>query len=262
MNRIETCFGKEVQQHADEAFCQKEAPSVKRATTKFSTFAPLHYEPNYAYPLLIWLHGSGDSERQLRRVMPQISLRNYAAIAPRGGVVVGNQFEGGFGWAQTPAQIEKTHHDVFACMEAAKQRFHVADRRVFLAGFGAGGTMALRIAMAYPEFFAGVASLAGEFPVGHCPLSRIAFARDTPVFIAHGRKSQRYGEDRVCQDLRLLHSAGISVTLRQYPSGDELTTGITRDLDAWMMQLVTGQSTDGTGALSANQGQSHFDSMN
>src|ERR1700676_406196 len=50
----------------------------------YALFGPLHYEANYAYPLLVWLHGPGDSEGQLKRIMPQISLRNYVAVAPRG----------------------------------------------------------------------------------------------------------------------------------------------------------------------------------
>ena len=29
-----------------------------------SLFAPLHYEPGYAYPLIVWLHGLHGDERQ------------------------------------------------------------------------------------------------------------------------------------------------------------------------------------------------------
>ena len=46
-------------------------------------FLPLHYEHGYAYPLIVWLHGHGDDERQLRRIMPLLSMRNYLAVAPR-----------------------------------------------------------------------------------------------------------------------------------------------------------------------------------
>ena len=33
--------------------------SVAGDDTSRAVFAPLHYEPNYGYPLLIWLHGAG-----------------------------------------------------------------------------------------------------------------------------------------------------------------------------------------------------------
>ena len=47
-------------------------------------FAPIHYEPGYAYPLIVWLHGCGGDERQLRQLMPLLSLRNYLAVARAG----------------------------------------------------------------------------------------------------------------------------------------------------------------------------------
>ena len=39
---------------------------------------------------------------------------------------------------------------------------------------------------------------------------------------------------------RTLEKQGLSVTLRQYPCGDELTTQMLRDLDVWLMEQVTG----------------------
>ena len=44
-------------------------------------FAPLHYASGYAYPLIVWLHGSGSDERQLQRIMPLVSMQNYVAVA-------------------------------------------------------------------------------------------------------------------------------------------------------------------------------------
>jgi hypothetical protein len=61
-----------------------------------------------------------------------------------------------------------------------------------------------------------------------------------PLFIAQGRDAQRYCVDRSCDELRLFHTAGMSVTVRQYPCGDELTTNMLSDMDRWMMELVTG----------------------
>ena len=56
-------------------------------------FAPLHYESNYAYPLIVWLHGANDDERQLKRIMPFVSLRNYVAVSPRGTVAADSRAE-------------------------------------------------------------------------------------------------------------------------------------------------------------------------
>jgi phospholipase/carboxylesterase len=40
-------------------------------------------------------------------------------------------------------------------------------------------------------------------------------------------------------DLRLLHSAGFSLALRQYPGDDELTTAMLSDMDRWMMERIS-----------------------
>jgi hypothetical protein len=44
--------------------------------------------------------------------------------------------------------------------------------------------------------------------------------------------------------LRLLHSAGCTVALRQYPGCDEVTTDMLADMDRWLMDLVCGSRGD------------------
>lgn len=200
-------------------------------------FAPLHYESKYAYPLLVWLHGPGrNDERQLVRVMPMISMRNYTAAAPRG---IRCQETGAHDWPQDLQSIESATHRVFDCIAAARERFNVASKRIFVGGFDRGGTMAFRIALSQPEYFAGVLSLGGALPQGHQPLGRLVAARRMPVFLAMGRDSEVYRPDDACSDLRLLHTAGVSVTLRQYPCGHELSEQMLRDVDRWIMEQIT-----------------------
>jgi phospholipase/carboxylesterase len=206
--------------------------------TPHALFVPMHYEPNYAYPLVVWLHGPGDDERQLQRVMPLISLRNYLAVAPR--ATSPRRAGRGNTWCQHEADIECAEAAVFNTIDLVSGRFNVAPRRVFIAGLAEGGTMAFRLALRNPASFAGVLSLGGSFPDGLMPLARLSSVRSLPLFIAQGRDSQRYTVDRTCEELRLFHAAGLAVTLRQYPCGDELTTHILADMDRWIMQLVTG----------------------
>jgi phospholipase/carboxylesterase len=206
-------------------------------------FGPKHYEPNYAYPLIVWLHSPGTDERQLVRIMPTISLRNYVAVAPRGFPPSGAAPCGhGYVWPQTPDHIHEAECRVVEAVETAARKFHVAADRVFLAGFGAGGTMAFRVAMTLPNIFAGVLSICGEFPHGHMPLGRLAESRQLPVFLAVGRDSHVYPPARACEDLRLLHAAGMSIVLRQYPFGQELSEQMLRDVDRWIIEQITGQA--------------------
>lgn len=201
-------------------------------------FTPMHYEPGYAYPLLVWLHSSGDDPRQLLRVMPGISLRNFAAVAPQAG-------EGdparGFLWRQSASGIDAACDGVKAAIDHARMRLNIAGDRIWLAGLGAGGTMAFRVAFRLHELFAGVLSFNGALPDGLAPLGKWLGCRRLPVFWSHQRHSIELGEERLCRQLKLLHVAGFDVHLRQYPGGDGLPCAATwADANRWMMGQIPG----------------------
>lgn len=206
----------------------------------WAVFAPLHYEPNYAYPLVVWLHGPGEDERQLMRVMPQVSMRNYVAVAPRGTPAVGVTGGTGYAWSLDDDLLTASENAVFASIDSACARYHIARHRVFLVGHQQGGTLAFWLGMRHPRRFAGVASLCGPFPRGCAPLAHFNDAREVPLFLAHGRHSQAYPVDTACAELRLFHAAGMNVTLRQYPGHGGLHPQMLRDVNAWIMEQVTG----------------------
>ena len=203
-------------------------------------FAPLHYASGYAYPLVVWLHGCGGDERQLQRIMPLVSMQNYVAVAPRGIRLPDAEPSPRecYGWLQADDHIQQAEQRVFDSIELAQRKFHISPRRIFLTGFDSGGTMALRLAMSHPGRFAGVISLCGAFPTGGTPLGNLVAARRLGVFLATGRGSEKYPAAQVCEDLRLLHTAGLSVTLRQYPCGHELQPQMLADINRWIMEQI------------------------
>ena len=192
-------------------------------------FAPQHYESRYGYPLLVWLHAENGEPRQLQKIMPVLSMRNYVAVAPA--------------WqAARRRSLPETDVEaaVTGAIDAAARRFHIRRDRVFLLGQFEGGTTALRVGLSSPDEYAGVVSFGGPFPNHAGALVRLEEARRLPLMLAVGADSRRYPPGQVCRDMRLLHAAGISVTLRQYPCGDELTTAMLADANAWLMEQVTG----------------------
>jgi phospholipase/carboxylesterase len=213
--------------------------STSADDTAYALFGPLHYEPGYAYPLILWLHGPTNDEQQLRRIMPLISMRNYVAVAPRGLCQFGKDGPSCFGWPQSGEGLERAEHSIFDAFARAAEKFHISRQKVFIAGFDQGGTMAFRVALGQPQHFAGVLSLGGRFPTGRTPFGNLASARKLPVFLASGRDSSEYQAAEVCQDLRLMHSAGMSITLRQYPCGHELTPQMLADVDRWIIEQIT-----------------------
>jgi phospholipase/carboxylesterase len=203
-----------------------------------ATFAPMHYEANYSYPLIVWLHGSASNEHELRQIMPLVSIRNYVAVAPRG--TTPKRQRGRYSWRQLSDSIELAQSRISTAIAFAQQKFNVHAKRVFLVGHGSGGTMALRVAWNDPSRFAGVVAINGALPTRFSPLCRVNEIRQLPCFLVTSRESRFYPATRVCDDLRLLHSAGCTVALRQYPGSDHLTTKMLDDLNHWLMELVCG----------------------
>lgn len=211
---------------------------TKNAVRKpeLSFFLPVHYQSGHSYPLVVWLHSGGSSHRQLDHVMPLISDRNFVGVSLSGTERLASQR---FGWLQNSDAIELTVNQVTHILALALGRFNINRERVFIAGQGAGGTMAYRVAFEHPELFAGVASLNGSLPCTLNPLSNWRICRQLPVFWSHGRRSTEFPETNLCHQLRLLHVAGFDVTLRQYPCDDQLPGQALGDLNVWMMDQIS-----------------------
>jgi phospholipase/carboxylesterase len=171
--------------------------------------------------------------------MPMVSMRNYVAIGPRGNSNYPGK-RGKFRWCHTLDSLAAAEQNVFTAIDVAKSRYHISPHRVFLGGYQCGGTAALRIALSYPQRFAGAITIGGSFPSELTPLAQLNSARKMPLLVAHGRDAQYYSVDSLCDDLRLCHSAGLSISVRQYPTGDDLTTQMLHDINVWMMEIVTG----------------------
>ncbi|NND96431.1 MAG: hypothetical protein HKN47_03770 [Pirellulaceae bacterium] len=109
----------------------------------------MHYESNYQYPLIVWLHSDGFNENQIDHVMPHVSTRNYLATGIRGTRAidsVGHQFE----WHNSAAAIDATHEKVLCAIDEVSDRYSIHTSRIVLAGYRSGGTMAMRIALRDP----------------------------------------------------------------------------------------------------------------
>jgi phospholipase/carboxylesterase len=226
--------------HAPHRSPSRQLPLLDHGSQHYKLLAPMHYEPNYAYPLVVWLHGPGDDEGQLKRIMPHVSLRNYVSVAPRG--VEHEETGCTYNWSQQLRTVDAAAQAVHDCVDRAKNRFNINAERVFLAGLQSGGTMALRLALAEPGRFAGAISLGGPFPTRCGALGRLYGARELPMLILRGMESAEYSEEQMCEEIRLFHSACLNVHYRVYRCGDEVMTDQLRDIDAWLMERVTGSS--------------------
>lgn len=206
------------------------------------TFLPTGYEPNYPYPLLVFLHGQGGSEEQILRLAPRLSRRNYICIGLRGPNLLGCRDDGRFGYSWGPdGRCDALIEDyVLGAVEQTRWRYHVHSERIYLAGFCEGATLAYRIGLSFPEKFGGVISLNGAMPRQGGPLLRLPQARQLKVLIGHGIANAVVPLTHAKQDFRLLYTAGLDVQMHTYPATHRLHPDMLRDINRWIMASING----------------------
>jgi phospholipase/carboxylesterase len=200
------------------------------------TFLPVGYEPRYAYPLLVFLHGDGGSEEQILRLAPRVSRRNCLAIGLRGPVPLGPRPSGrlGFAWGDA-AHLAEVEDYVLRAVRQTRLHYHVHSERIYLAGFAEGATLAYRLAVSMPDKFGGVIALNGCMPRQDRPLLRLPEVRSLRAFIGHGIANSIVPLSLARADRRLLYSAGLEVEMHTYPTNHRLHAHMLRDVNRWLI---------------------------
>lgn len=196
---------------------------------------PERFEPTYAYPLVVWFHGTGGSEAELAEVMAQISDQNYVGLALRGDVVS----HGGWDWPTHDFGLRNTLAQVHRAIDALNISCRIHDERVYLAGWGTGGTMATQLLLSDPNRFAGAANLLGEFPQITRPLSGMRLLRGKRMLLSMqlGRNASPLAD--VVAAGHTLYNGGVQVGTRIYQAGKKNgTSRILRDVDRWIMEGI------------------------
>ncbi|MBY0522667.1 MAG: hypothetical protein K2R98_04690 [Gemmataceae bacterium] len=207
------------------------------------TFLPTGYEPNYAYPLLVFFHGHGGNEEQVLRLAPRLSRRNYICIGLRAPQELGPRADGrlGYTWGADGRCDAFVEDYVFRAVEQSRRNYHIHSERIYLAGFCEGATLAYRIGLQFPERFAGIISLNGNMPRQGGPLLRLPEARSLRVLIGHGIANAVAPLALARQDHRLLYTAGIDVQMHTYAATHKLHPDMLRDINRWVMESINSQ---------------------
>jgi phospholipase/carboxylesterase len=221
-----------------EGYYTSEVPTPHRWPVR--TFLPTGYEPNYPYPLLVFLHNHGGSEEQILRLAPRLSRRNYICIALRGPHSLAPRPDGrpGYSWGLEGCSDVLLEEYVFRAVEQTRRHYHVHSERIYLAGFCEGATLAYRLGLLYPEKFAGVVSLNGCVPRHGGPLLRLPEVRKLRVLIGHGIANAIVPISLARQDFRLLYTAGLSVRMHTYPANHRIHRDMLRDINRWVMRQI------------------------
>ena len=214
---------------------------IAPAALPVRTFLPTQYEPNYAYPLLVFFHGHGSNEDHVLRYAPYISRRNFIAISLRGiekATRKSASAKGNYSWGQDGCSEMWVEDYLFNAIEKTQNSYNIHPNRIYLAGFCEGAAMAYRMAVQFPDRFAGVLSMNGALPRTQKPLWRVQQMRDLKVFIGHGIANSVIPMSMACQDRQSFQTAGIDPFWRTYATNHRIHLDMLKDANRWIMSNI------------------------
>jgi phospholipase/carboxylesterase len=211
-------------------------PLISVSDVPHAIALPDVYEPEYSYPLIVWLHAAGGSEDDVFDVLPQISERNYLALALRGNV----ELPHGAAWSTSAEGALELAQRIEDAVTSLAEYLQIHPERVYLAGVGTGGTTALELMLQRPELYAGAMCLGGAFPDVHLPLARFRGLRGRRVLLATTLECREVRVVDLVASGRLLYTAGMQVGTRVYQQGADSipTPKMLRDIDHWLMDGI------------------------
>jgi phospholipase/carboxylesterase len=225
------------------------------AALPLRTFLPVHYEPNYAYPLIVYLHAHGCNEEQVLRYAPHMSRRNYISISLRGmhaTMIKKNlKHKNAYTWGPDGSCDAMVEDYIFNAIEKTQDSYNINLNRVFLAGFCEGATLAYRMGFQYPEKFAGILALNGHLPRHQAPLWRVQALKNLPVFMGHGIANSVVTSRSAEKDRDSMILAGMNPFWRTYGTNHRIHAEMLRDANTWIMDKIQNDKKAGRSSFSA-----------
>lgn len=158
---------------------------------------PPAFDPEKTYPLVLGLHGYGDSAEKFVSIWDARELEiNFVFAAPGAPYAFSTGKQVGYSWS--PRLDPETNPDavqragdmaaryVLECIEHLKKTYNI--NRVYLMGFSQGAGMTSLIGLKNPTLFAGIAPFGGWLDTDRISVEELKAAEKLPVLIVHGRQ--------------------------------------------------------------------------
>jgi phospholipase/carboxylesterase len=188
-------------------------------------------QANETAPLVVMLHGLGDTARHFREAWPAVPVKIQLSfpLAPL-------PYNGGRQWFEWPPG---TGDEAFAdAVTAAATKLWPAiaelarGRKVMIGGFSQGAVVAYAIAAAHPDEVSAAFLIGGRIP------RKLVTGKTPPIAALHGTADRRISIDDAREGIASLKAAGANATLYEYPDvGHTITPAMFEQLT----QLIRAQ---------------------
>jgi len=173
---------------------------------------PDNYNPKQSYPLIVFLHGSGRTDKNTFKYHSYLSKGNFIQIAPKARGT--NNYYG------TP----ESQIDIQEAIADAIKNYSIDTTNIILAGFSMGGYGVYRTFYENPDKYKALAVFSGEPKVsfwaktkgGDYPnflkTKHIKHFTEIPIFVYHGKKDLNCPYQQIQEFVEKLKKLGGHVT--------------------------------------------------
>ncbi|HVS34479.1 MAG TPA: prolyl oligopeptidase family serine peptidase [Gemmataceae bacterium] len=197
---------------------------------KYALFVPLDYKADKAYPLILFLHGSGetgtDGKMQTYVGLGPV-LRMNAKKFPCFVLLPQSQDRS---WQADSKDAQRA----LAVLDAVEKEFKIDEKRVYLTGLSMGGFGTWSLAQKNPERWAAIVPVCG----GGDP-NQAKVIKDIPCWIFHGDADKSVPVDRSRAMVEALKAAGGQPKYTEYAGVGHNSWEMaynTPDLYEWLLQ--------------------------
>lgn len=195
-----------------------------------------------AYPLLIGLHGFGDSPESFIRLWGYFESPDFIYACPCAPYTVSVHGIFGYSWFRTGADsIETLELDMISAeyvatvAENLREIYNISD--VFLFGFSQGCGLTWLTGLRYPDEFSGLIGFGGRFDTDFIPESVVENVSGMNAFVANGTMDESVDFTEGANTVDILESYGMEVVFKSWNGPHRINRSILLKAQVWMESL-------------------------
>jgi len=202
---------------------------------------PEHFDPEEPTPLLIGLHGLGDSPEGYLRLWeafdsPDLIFAVPPALYPFSvGSEVGYSW---FQWGDDPEEMLRLDSlavdYVISFIEELRSEYSISE--VYLLGFSQGCGMTWMTGLSHPDEFAGLIGFGGWLNTSYLTPEILKEAAGVRAFVSHGTTDGSVEYTEAESTVATMQESGIDVTFVPFDGGHTLSRDVLLLVEEWMRE--------------------------
>ncbi|OPL17886.1 MAG: hypothetical protein AVO35_08390 [Candidatus Aegiribacteria sp. MLS_C] len=204
---------------------------------------PDGYDPCYRYPLVVGLHGYGDSPESFIGLWDRFYMPDFIYACPRAPYPFMENNMTGYSWflpwddsLDVRARDRISADYVMSAVRELKQRYPVSE--VFLFGFSQGCGLTWTTGMYYPEEFAGLIGFAGRLDTTLVDMSEVGDLSGLHAFVANGTMDQSVDVEAGLETVEILQGLGADVEFRSWVGVHAVSGPVLLEAQEWITSLT------------------------